>query len=72
MKLSRIGHSAEDAPDYKSALPFTRRVIREFGADRMVWGGGSPAIVDVHLADYSAADRAKVKGGNIQRLLDWV
>lgn len=72
MKLSGIGHFAQDAPLYKSALPFTSRVIREFGADRMVWGGGSPTIVDVHMAEYSAADRAKVKGGNIQRLLGWV
>jgi predicted TIM-barrel fold metal-dependent hydrolase len=46
-------------------------VINEFGPDRMVWGSGTPEIVDVHMANYSAADRARVKGGNIQRLLNW-
>jgi len=71
MKLSGIGHFAEDEPYYKSTLPFTNTVIREFGADRMVWGSGSPKIVDVHMASYSVEDRQKVKGGNIQKLLDW-
>lgn len=72
MKLSGLGHFASDEPYYESALPFTARVIREFGPDRMVWGSGSPGIVDVHMTSYSAADRAKVKGGNIQKLLNWV
>jgi predicted TIM-barrel fold metal-dependent hydrolase len=71
MKLSGLNHFATDEPYYESALAFTKRVIREFGADRMVWGSGSPKIVDVHMASYSATDRAKVKGGNIQKLLDW-
>ena len=39
--------------------------------DRMVWGSGTPAVVDVHMADYSEEDRAKVKGGNLEQLLDW-
>lgn len=71
MKLSGLNHFAEDGPYYESALPFTRRVIQEFGVDRMVWGSGTPLIVDAHMANYTAADRAKVKGGNIQRLLNW-
>lgn len=71
MKLSGIGHFAEDEPYYESALPFTRNVIDAFGADRMVWGSGSPKIVDVHMASYSTEDREKVKGGNIQKLLHW-
>lgn len=71
MKLSGIGHFATDAPTYESSLAFTSRVIKEFGPDRMVWGSGTPAIVDVHMAEYSQADRAKVKGGNIRRLLNW-
>ena len=52
-------------------LPFTRRIIKEFGPDRMVWGGDSPHIVDVHMKGYSAADIVKVKGGNFKRLLNW-
>ena len=71
MKLSGLGYFATDKPDYESVTPFTRRIIKEFGAERMVWSGDSPHIVDVHMKDYSAADIAKVKGGNLQRLLSW-
>ena len=71
MKLSGLGYMTTDAPDYASQLPFTRRVIKEFGADRMVWSGDSPHIAEVHMQGYSAADIAKVKGGNLQRLLNW-
>jgi predicted TIM-barrel fold metal-dependent hydrolase len=71
MKMSSLGYMAEDKPDYESLIPFTRRVIKEFGPDRMVWSGDSPHLADVHMKGYSAADIAKVKGGNLQRLLDW-
>jgi predicted TIM-barrel fold metal-dependent hydrolase len=71
MKLSGINHFATDAPLYESAIPFTRRVVEAFGPDHMVWGSGTPAIVDAHLAQYSVAGREKVKGGNILRLLRW-
>ena len=72
MKLSELGYMAPtDKPDYESLTPFTRRVIKEFGPDRMVWSGDSPHIADVHMKGYSAADIAKVKGGNLQRLLNW-
>ena len=71
MKLSGLGHFATDAPHYESASPFTRRVIKEFGVDRVVWGSFPPEIVDKHMANYSETDRAKVKGGNICKLLNW-
>ncbi|WP_266366328.1 amidohydrolase family protein [Tellurirhabdus rosea] len=71
MKLSGIGHFAKDEPNYESALPFTSRVIREFGPERMVWGSGRPGIVDFHMKGYSPAEIASVKGGNLQRLLKW-
>jgi predicted TIM-barrel fold metal-dependent hydrolase len=71
MKLSGVGYIADDKPNYESVLPFTRRIIKEFGPGRMVWGGDSPQIVDVHMKGYSAADIAKVKGGNLQKLLNW-
>ena len=71
MKLSGLDYIAKDAPDYQSLLPFTRRLLKEFGPDRVVWSGGSPHIADVHMTGYSAADIAKVKGGNLQRLLNW-
>jgi predicted TIM-barrel fold metal-dependent hydrolase len=69
MKLSGLNHFAADEPLYTSALPFTRRVVEAFGPNRMVWGSGSPEIVDAHLARYDVADRANVKGGNLKRLL---
>ena len=71
MKLSGLNHFAEDAPLYTSARPFTRQVIQAFGPERMVWGSGTPAIVDAHLADYSDAERSQVKGENLRRLLHW-
>jgi L-fuconolactonase len=71
MKLSGLSHFATDAPLYESARPFTRRVIQAFGPERMVWGSGTPAIVDAHMAEYSESDRAKVKGNNLAPLLSW-
>ena len=69
MKLSGLGHFAKDEPLYLSARPFTRQVIDAFGPDRLVWGGGTPKIVDAHLDRESDTAREKVKGGNLARLL---
>jgi predicted TIM-barrel fold metal-dependent hydrolase len=72
MKLSGLNHFAQDAPLYLSARPFTRRVVEAFGADRLVWGSGTPEIVDAHAPEFSEADRLKVKGGNLAGLLGFV
>jgi predicted TIM-barrel fold metal-dependent hydrolase len=69
MKLSGLGHFAPDPPLYRSARAFTRRVIQAFGSDRLVWGGGTPEIVDAHMEGYTEADRMKVKGSNLAHLL---
>ncbi len=69
MKLSGLNHFATDAPLYLSARNFTRLVLDAFGPDRMVWGSGTPGIVDAHLAHLSEAERAKVKGENLAALL---
>ena len=69
MKLSGLNHFAQDAPLYQSARPFTRRVIEAFGPERMVWGSGTPRIVDAHLQGYSEQERMKVKGDNLAQLL---
>lgn len=69
MKLSGLGHFADDAPLYASAKPFTRRVIEAFGSERMVWGSGAPGIVDAHMEGYGEAERARVRGGNLAALL---
>lgn len=70
MKLSGLNHFAHDAPLYSSARPFTRWVVAAFGPQRMVWGSGTPEIVDAHLPNASAQERAAVKGENLMRLLD--
>lgn len=71
MKLSGLNHFKEDAPLYTSARPFTRQVIAAFGPQRMVWGSGSPDIVDAHMPHHTSEERALVKGGNLARLLRW-
>lgn len=71
MKLSGLNHFADDAPLYESAFPFTKRVIQEFGPDQLVWGSGTPKIVDAHMQGFSTAEIQKVKGGNLHRLLKW-
>ncbi len=69
MKLSGLSHFAKDAPLYLSARPFTRIVIETFSPDRLVWGSGTPEIVDAHMQGYTEAERMKVKGGNLAKLL---
>ena len=69
MKLSGLNHFANDEPHYESAKPTTRNIAETFGPDRIVWGGGSPKIVDIHLAHWTETDRAKVKGENLYNLL---
>ena len=69
MKLSGLNHFATDAPLYTSARAFTRIVINAFGPQRMVWGSGTPAIVDAHMEDYDTPARNRVKGGNLALLL---
>jgi predicted TIM-barrel fold metal-dependent hydrolase len=71
IKLSCLEYIAGDGPLYESARPFTRRVIEAFGPDRLVWGAGTPGIVHAHMVGYSEEDRAKVRGGNLARLLGW-
>ncbi|HAA74463.1 TPA: hypothetical protein DCE37_05000 [Candidatus Latescibacteria bacterium] len=71
VKLSGINHFKDDAPLYESAKPFTRRVVEAFGPERMVWGSGTPSIVDVHMAEYSEEERGFVKGGNLERIIEW-
>src|SRR5262249_8173316 len=71
MKLSGLHYIASDATVFEGVLPFPRRLIKEYGPERVVWSGGSPRIVDIHMKGYPAADLAKVKGGNLQKLLNW-
>jgi len=69
MKLSGLNHFGQDAPLYLQAKPFTRLVIDAFGPDRLVWGSGTPEIVDAHMDRESKVERAQVKGDNLMELL---
>jgi L-fuconolactonase len=69
MKLSGLNHFSHDAPLYLEAKPFTRLVIDAYGPDRLVWGSGTPEIVDAHMDRESESERAQVKGGNLAQLL---
>jgi predicted TIM-barrel fold metal-dependent hydrolase len=71
MKLSGLNHFSSDGPLYLSAKPFTHWVIEAFSPDRLVWGSGTPKIVDAHLAHLSEVDRARVRGGNLAKLLEF-
>jgi predicted TIM-barrel fold metal-dependent hydrolase len=71
MKLSGLGHISQDAPLYEDVKPLTRRVAEAFGPDRLVWGGGMPAIVDAHLDFWTVEERARVKGETIRKLIRW-
>lgn len=71
IKLSELNTMAKDPPYFESLLPLTSRIIKEYGPDRIVWSGGSPRIAEVHMKGYSQADVAKVRGGNLRRLLNW-
>ena len=39
MKFSGVAHFADDSPDFQSARPFTRQVLKAFGPEKMVMGG---------------------------------
>ena len=71
MKFSGLGHFADDGPAYPSAMSFTNQILKVFGPDRMVMGGVTPNTVDAHMSGYSEKDRAKVKGTNLMKLLNW-
>ena len=71
MKLSGLNHFATDGPLYPSARRFTRLVADAFGPQHLVWGSGTPGIVDAHLEHWGAPERAAVKGATLARLLRW-
>ena len=69
MKLSGLDYVSAEAPPHLDVRPFARRLADTFGPDRLCWGGGAPGIVDAHLDHFSAAERERVKGGNLAKLL---
>lgn len=81
LKLAKLPHAImkySNWTGYKGDLSqLTRRIYDAFGPDRMVWGmlgntleeyRSQSARFEELLAFASAADRAKIRGGNAQRL----
>lgn len=71
MKLSGLNHLSTEPSPYLDVQPLVRGLAEAFGPDRLVWGSGTPHLIDLHLPDWSEADRAKIKGGNLEKLLAW-
>jgi predicted TIM-barrel fold metal-dependent hydrolase len=71
MKISGLEYISSAAPLYLDVRPFIRQLADAFGPERLCWGGGAPEIVDAQLDNFSAAERARVKGGNLAKLLNW-
>ena len=66
---NRLASAIDDAHRVSTQGPTARH---EQKGVRLVWGGGTPQIVDTHLGHLSDSDRAKVKGGNLARLLGFL
>jgi predicted TIM-barrel fold metal-dependent hydrolase len=77
-ELPRVIMKFSNWPEYKGDLPqLTRRIYEAFGPGRMVWGmlGNTEpqyrkqaALLDQLLAFAPEAERARIRGGNAQRL----
>jgi predicted TIM-barrel fold metal-dependent hydrolase len=77
MKYSGVRYSSKQEPPYRDVAPLIRRTFDAFGPDRMIWGGlgmdmkefrENSATLDTLFDFASAADRAKIRGGNAARL----
>jgi L-fuconolactonase len=69
MKISELDHISGDAPLYLDVRRFIRLVADAFGPERLVWGSGTPQVVDAQLDHFSATERARIKGDNLAALL---
>jgi L-fuconolactonase len=71
MKLSGLNHVSTEPSPHLDVQPLVRGLADAFGPDRLVWGSGTPGIIDAHLPHLPKADRAKIKGENLAQLLGW-
>jgi len=77
-ELPRVILKYSNWVDYKGDLKqLTQRIYHAFGPQRMIWGTLGNTLADYHkqaarfeelLSFASAADRARIRGGNAQRL----
>ena len=71
MKISAVRRVSCEPEPHLDAKPLVGRLASAFGPDRLVWGGGSPSVVDLLLDDLSEAERAKIKGDSLAAMLDF-
>lgn len=72
MKLSGLAHFSRAPEPHLDIKPIVQQVAAAYGPDRLAWSSGSPSIVEALLDNWSATDRAKVKGENLARLAGWL
>jgi predicted TIM-barrel fold metal-dependent hydrolase len=77
MKYSGVNYSSKQKFPFRDARPIVRRAYDAFGPDRMIWGGlgmnmkqfeESVELLDLMFDYATEAERAKIRGGNAQRL----
>ena len=68
MKLSGVRYISKEPFPHQDAKPLVRQIVETFGSERMIWGGGDPAIVNVQLDFLSEAERKQVLGETAAKL----
>jgi len=68
MKLSGIRYISKEPFPHQDAKHKVRQIVETVGSERMVWGGGDPAIVDAQLDFLTEGERKKVLGETAAKL----
>ncbi|HIE26427.1 TPA: amidohydrolase [Candidatus Poribacteria bacterium] len=68
MKLSGVRYISKEPFPHQDAKPLVRQVVETFGSERMIWGGGNPAIVEALLDFLPESERKKVLGDTAAKL----
>jgi predicted TIM-barrel fold metal-dependent hydrolase len=77
MKFSGVSYSSRQEFPYRDVRALVRQTFEAFGPDRMIWGGlgqnmadykKQQSLLEETFAFTNAANIAKIRGGNAQRL----
>ncbi len=80
-KFSGVGYSSKQPAPHADARPFVRRALKEFGAERILWGGlghsrgqweTANAIFETMFGDLPSLDRTRIRGVNAAKLFRFV
>lgn len=76
-KFSGVRYSSKQAPPHADAKPIVQRAVREFGAQRILWGGlghnmtehqAAVKLFEAMFDGLSEADRDRIRGLNARQL----